>query len=72
MLITGPIIGKLRGHPRLWAYRKIIRGDFGPVVEGPGGALRVYLAAVEAEQGVTFSRSQLAAVGAFIPQQENA
>ena len=70
MLITAPIIGKLRGRPRLWAYRKIRRGDFGPYVEGPDGALLVDVANVEADAGFRFSPPQLAAVGVLTPQPE--
>jgi hypothetical protein len=69
MLITAPKIGKLRGHPRLWAYRKIRRGDFGPYIESRG-ALLVDLSGVEADAGYRFTRCQLAAVGLSIFEQE--
>jgi hypothetical protein len=68
MLLTAPIIGKLRGRPRLWAYRKIKRGDFGDFLEGPSGALLVDVANVEADAGFRFSSAQLAAVGVLTPQ----
>ena len=70
MLVSAPLIGKLRGRPRLWAYRKIKRGDFGRFVEAPSGALLVELCAVEAAEGICFSMPQLAAAGISIPNPE--
>jgi hypothetical protein len=63
MLIAGPAIAKLFARPRLWAYKGIKRGRFGPVVKSRGRALLVDLAAVQAAAGTTFTPAQLAAAG---------
>lgn len=63
MLVTAPIIGRLTARPRLWAYRRIVAGRFGPVHRRQGHALLVDLAGVEAATGTTFSPAQLAAAG---------
>jgi hypothetical protein len=62
-LVAGPVIARLFARPRLWAYKRIKRGRFGPVVKRRGRALLVDLAAVEAAAGTTFTPAQLAAAG---------
>ncbi len=71
MLVTGPIIGKLLARPRLWAYRRMKAGDFGPPIKGRGRALCVHLEKVQEKTGQRFSQEQLAvALGADNTQQE--
>ena len=75
MLVSASIVGRLCGHPRLWAHREMKRGRFGPVVEGKGksrirsGDLLVELQNVEAELG-RFSPLQLTAAGISIRNTE--
>jgi hypothetical protein len=66
MLIAGPAIAKLFARPRLWAFKRIKRGEFGPVVKRRGRALLVDLAAVEAATGMTFTPAQLRAAGLVV------
>jgi hypothetical protein len=63
MLVTAPTIGRLLARPRLWAYRKVKRGDYGPVIHRRGRALLVNLANVEERIGRRFSSAHLAAIG---------
>jgi hypothetical protein len=63
------MIARLLGRPRMWAYRQIVAGRFGPVVHQRRHRWRyVDLARVEDAQGITFSADQLAAAGIWIPQ----
>jgi hypothetical protein len=62
MLVTGSTIAKLLQRPRMWAFRRIAAGDFGPVYQR-GPAYQVELGRVEAATGMQFTPSQLAAAG---------
>jgi hypothetical protein len=66
MLIGGPAIAKLFARPRLWAYKRIKSGRFGPAMKRRGRALLVDLAAVEAAAGTAFTPAQLAAAGVTV------
>jgi len=63
MLVTAPMIARLRARPRMWAHRQIVAGRFGPVVFRRGRWAYVALAEVEAAEGIQFAAAQLAAVG---------
>jgi hypothetical protein len=69
MLIAGPAIAKLFARPRLWAYKAIKSGRFGPVVKRRGRAQLVDLAVVQAATGMTFTPAQLAAAGLTVNPQ---
>jgi hypothetical protein len=71
MLIAGPAIAKLFARPRLWAYKRIRNGRFGPIVKRRGRALLVDLAAVEAAAGTIFTPAQLAAAGVTVTPQHS-
>lgn len=68
MLICAPMIGQLFLRPRLWAWRRVVAGVYGPVSTYGGRALWVQVRAVEAAHGVTFTLGQLEAVGVYIPE----
>jgi ribulose-5-phosphate 4-epimerase/fuculose-1-phosphate aldolase len=59
MLIGATTLGRFQ-RPRLWAFRKIKAGRFGPVVRHHG-ALCVEIAHVETAMGVAFTAEQIAA-----------
>ena len=63
MLVTGPAIGRLFARPRIWAYRQVRAGRFGPIIKCRGRAFFVDIRNVEARIGYRFSASQLAAAG---------
>jgi hypothetical protein len=59
MNITAPAIGKLLNHPRMWAWRRVVDGTFGPIVERRGRALLVDLKKVEDHAGISFTNQQI-------------
>jgi hypothetical protein len=63
MLVTAPKIASLLGRPRLWGYRQMQAGRYGPIVRQNMHHGCVHLAAVEAAEHVTFTPQQLAAAG---------
>jgi hypothetical protein len=48
--VTASIIGKLLGRPRMWAYRQIRAGRFGPIVHRHGLWTYVDLVRVQAAE----------------------
>jgi hypothetical protein len=71
MLITAPVIARLAARPRFWATRAIKRGEFGPVHQTPGRALKVELRNVEAALG-PFPPERLRAAGLRVQKEEAA
>jgi hypothetical protein len=69
MLVTAPIIARLAARPRFWATRQIKAGEFGPIHQAPGRALRVELSYVEAALG-PFPPDRLHAAGLHVPRTE--
>jgi hypothetical protein len=63
------MIGRLLARPRLWAYRWMKRGEFGPIVRVQGRNC-VDLDGVEELAGRRFDRDQLARAGVPIMQHE--
>jgi hypothetical protein len=63
MLVTAPTIGRLLARPRLWAFRHVKAGHFGPVIHRHGRTLYVELRNVEARVGRRFSLAHLADIG---------
>jgi hypothetical protein len=61
MLIGATIIGRLFLRPRLWGFRKMKAGVFGPIVKRRDGVFCVELSKVETAMGVTFTAEQIAA-----------
>jgi hypothetical protein len=70
LLVTAPPIARLLLRGRVWAWRRLKAGDFGPIVRRQGRAFCVTLAGVEAYVGRPFSPDQLAAAGLRCPKQE--
>ena len=66
MLIGATLICRLFLRPRLWGFRKMKAGVFGPIVKRRDGAFCVELSKVETAMGVTFTAEQLAAAVIFI------
>jgi hypothetical protein len=67
MWISPPVIGRLAAKPRLWARRRLRRGDFGPT-QRKGRVWFAQLGGVERRLGVTFTPEQVAAA---LKKQEN-
>lgn len=63
ILVTAPTIGKLLGRPRMWAYRQIRAGRFGPIVHRRGLWAYVDLRRVQAVEHQTFTHEQLRLAG---------
>jgi hypothetical protein len=70
VLVTAPVIARLAGYRRLWAWVQVKRGRFGPVRKR-GRAFEVELASVEAALGMKFSAEQLRAAGISNPEEPN-
>jgi hypothetical protein len=58
------MISRLFGRPRMWAWRRLNSGKFGPVIP-IDGVLHVTAPGDEHYAGHPFSPEQLAAVGAL-------
>jgi hypothetical protein len=69
MLVSSPFIGRLMVRPRKWAQRRIVAGDFGPIVKR-GRANLVDLRNVQAATGKSFSPQQITeAAGKFTTEE---
>jgi len=68
MLLTAPQVARLAARPRFWAIRAIRRGEFGPIHQASGRALRVEFSYVERELG-PFLPEQLRAAGLWAPEE---
>lgn len=69
MLVTGPTIARLLFRPRLWAYRRMRAGRYGPIVRQNAHHGHVDLRAVEIAERVAFTADDLSRAG--ILQQQN-
>jgi|GraSoiStandDraft_4_1057263.scaffolds.fasta_scaffold573227_1 hypothetical protein len=56
------MISRLFGRERTWSWRRLTRGDFGPITPVEG-VLHATLAGAETYNGRPFSEAQLAAAG---------
>jgi Meiotically up-regulated gene 113 len=65
MRVTSSMVARLLGRPRMWAYRQIKAGRYGPVERGRGRSAYVDLAQVEAVEKCSFTQEQLLMVGAI-------
>ena len=72
MLVTAPTIARLLFRPRLWAYRRMRAGRYGPIFRQNGHHGLVALAAVEAAEYVTFTPDDLLRVGMIRPEEREA
>jgi len=69
--VTAPTIARLKGRPRMWAYRRLVAGKYGPVIRRRGRWQYVDLAAVEQAEGMTFPADRLVEAGVHIREAEH-
>lgn len=68
--ITAPMVARLLGRPRMWAFRQVGTGRFGPIIYRRGRWSYVSLGAVQAYHGRPFTPEQLLAAGVSPPHEE--